>query len=697
MDLNIVLRGQSNAYWFLTYGDAEKLKSTVERYLGFDGINDKVNLVADVAPWDVTNNMPAAGEYTIFSGTAFLPGSSGASGQSWISPFENGDWRTGWKSNPYHLGFINELSGLSAAQKAAPTAVLWFHSESDSWNYTNVTAEQWISGVRYDANLVRTTLGQAAATVPYIFVEAIPVGGGSDLTVQAIRVGMDTLAADPFFNASIGAQFGDVDMNHDGKYGGAHMSASDSLLLLERSARSIAEEFASYALAGSPIAQAGGNIASLGPQVSKASINLASPDQLILEIAHDAATGFQSIDPDAATGLGWSIHYGGSVLLATSAAIVDSTHLMLKFPQNIPQEVGALLHYAFGSQRLAVGETSGSGNAIYDNHGLPIWTFSAGVKIVPSTQQPPSPGPDTTLPVLKMTSQTLAQDTGRSQTDFITRNGVITLQGTVSDDRPGVVVEVWSGSVKLSDSVQIDANGNWSHKITLPEGAHQMRVSATDGAGNMTDVSASRPIVVDSTPPSEPSIGRISVSAKGAFKLLGIGEANSTVTIFEGTKSLGAADVDGTGRWEFTTGSMSPNSHSFRANSTDTAGNTSTNSGLAIYGGKNAETLTGADKNDLIIGAAGNDALFGMGGRDAFVFTPGFGKDTIRDFNVGSSTDDRYDKVLFSSALFSSVDGILARLGETNGNAIITLDPQNSVVFAGVKVQDLKHYHFDIW
>src|SRR3954464_1715677 len=106
MQLNIVLRGQSNAYYFTSYGDTAALKSAVEHYLGFDGVSNKVNIIADVAPIDSTTNAPVAGNYTIDSGTAFL--SSGAAGAPWISPL-SGDWHNGWASNPYETGLLSDL------------------------------------------------------------------------------------------------------------------------------------------------------------------------------------------------------------------------------------------------------------------------------------------------------------------------------------------------------------------------------------------------------------------------------------------------------------------------------------------------------------------------------------------------------------------------------------------------------------
>jgi uncharacterized protein YihD (DUF1040 family) len=101
---------------------------------------------------------------------------------------------------------------------------------------------------------------------------------GQDSGHNAIREGMERLAGDAGFNAAIAARTLDTDIdndNYDGndgtrEYGGSHMDPEDGMQTLLRSARAIAESFAEYARPGSPVAEAGGNIADAGPQVVRA-------------------------------------------------------------------------------------------------------------------------------------------------------------------------------------------------------------------------------------------------------------------------------------------------------------------------------------------------------------------------------------------------------------------------------------------
>jgi Ca2+-binding RTX toxin-like protein len=53
-----------------------------------------------------------------------------------------------------------------------------------------------------------------------------------------------------------------------------------------------------------------------------------------------------------------------------------------------------------------------------------------------------------------------------------------------------------------------------------------------------------------------------------------------------------------------------------------------------ITGGVGLDTLNGGAGDDTLIGGAGNDTMTGGVGNDTFIFLPGFGKDTITDFDA---------------------------------------------------------------
>jgi hypothetical protein len=375
MELNVLLRGQSNADLLTMSSDWPTIATTVEQLLGFDGVTNTVNLLA--------SSNSGSNNNTIDGGTAFIG--------DWVQP-ASGGWQSGWANNTYETGLLNYINALPAAEKAAPTAVVWLHNEYDSTNPALTTAE-WMSAVQFDAEEVRQALGQSAVTVPYMFVNAIPYGGGSPLgsyqiaaVNQAIKVGMQTLAASATFDAVVGVQADDVNMDgtyynivrNPGDYGGPHFSSSDANLIDARIARAVAQTFAQYALPGSPIAS--GQFDAFGPQATAA--QKVGTNQVVVTATLDHASLSAVLSADAAAGLGWSILDGSQTILATAAQVTDATHVLVTFAGTVPTDSTARLYYAFGYGRLGTGEgDAGQGNAIYDTQQMPIYTAATGVPI----------------------------------------------------------------------------------------------------------------------------------------------------------------------------------------------------------------------------------------------------------------------------------------------------------------------------
>lgn len=54
-----------------------------------------------------------------------------------------------------------------------------------------------------------------------------------------------------------------------------------------------------------------------------------------------------------------------------------------------------------------------------------------------------------------------------------------------------------------------------------------------------------------------------------------------------------------------------------------------------LYGGADNDTLVGGTGGDVLDGGVGNDTMWGGYGADVFVFRDGFGRDVIRDFDLG--------------------------------------------------------------
>ncbi|HYZ33656.1 MAG TPA: hypothetical protein VE684_15405, partial [Crenalkalicoccus sp.] len=366
-ELNALIRGQSNALYLIEgngwagYGE---IVGRVQQLLGFDGVHDTVHLEYAAGA--------SNGQNTVNSGTAFLT--------DWLHA-TNGDWTQGWQTAGPEQGLLDYIHALPAAQRTEPTAVVWLHNEYDSKDWA-LTPQEWASAVRYDAALVRQAFGQSAAQLPYLFVSAIPYWG-TDTGHQAIRQGMEDLAADRGFNAGIAARALDLDMSRDDTdgnwsttdYGGPHMSDADAIQTADRIALSLAQQWAQYAKPGSPVALAGGELDNLGPQVVQASV--AAPNQLALTVAFDAASRLAALDGAAAAGTGWSVDTGAGWVNGTAARVTGADTLLVTFDGRVAP--GETLFYGYGYGRLAGPDGSGEGHAVYDDHGLPVWVPAAGV------------------------------------------------------------------------------------------------------------------------------------------------------------------------------------------------------------------------------------------------------------------------------------------------------------------------------
>ena len=397
MQLNILLRGQSNSELLQTSGLIGDIKNKIQELLGFDGITNKINLLgnAETAP-DVNGNATEYGATSLLPTNASNPPS--ASHGSWLDANPDGSLSDG----PQEAAMLAHLASLPADERAAPTVVLWVHNESDSLT-AGLTAPAWEAAVRYDAAQVRATLGgQGAATVRYGFVDTIPFDKGNAATMQAIKVGMQTLAADPAFGGFIAARLGDMDMNNPANglpagtviYGGPHMSAADQQILAGRLVNSVADSLSQYALPGSPLA-AGGLADGMGPQAVSAAVSQSNPDALVVTVKLDPASmGLQAVSAAAATGLGWTIRNGSASVSATAVTALSPTSLLVTFGEPVIY-AGSTLFYDYGTGRLAPGAVANTGgnwaqagvgspaegNALYDDKGMPIWADANGISI----------------------------------------------------------------------------------------------------------------------------------------------------------------------------------------------------------------------------------------------------------------------------------------------------------------------------
>jgi hypothetical protein len=202
---------------------------------------------------------------------------------------------------------------------------------------------------------------------------------------------------------------------------------------------------------------------------------------------------------------------------------------------------------------------------------------------------------------------------------------------------------------------------------------------------------------IDTTPPV-PFMSDVTKDANDSLTTLsGMSEANSKVSVYDGTNLLGTVTADSLGIWSLASNISGNGLHKFTETASDVAGNNGSSAGVTVYSPTGNKTLTGGTGNDFLI-AGPNDTLKGGAGNDTFVFNANFGKDIVKDFDVN------HDVLAFSHTLFTSTDPVaiitqlLNQTHDTTAGAVIVVDAHDTITLNNVtKAQLAAHvsdFHF---
>ena len=266
-----------------------------------------------------------------------------------------------------------------------------------------------------------------------------------------------------------------------------------------------------------------------------------------------------------------------------------------------------------GAQTITASETDTAGN-----------TGSTSVNLTLDTVAPAAPGAPDLLP---------SSDTGASSTDNITNASLPIFNGTGEN---GATVTLRDGSTPIGTATV--TAGTWSITATtaLHEGANAITAVQTDVAGNTSVASTPLNVTLDTTPPAAPSTpDLLTLSDSGASStdnitkvslpvFSGIGENGATVTLLDGSTTIGTGTVTG-GNWSITaTTALNEGVNAITAVQTDAAGNTSVaSSPLSVTLDTTAPVVmaaltsdTGVSPND---GITNDAALTGSGDANAVV------------------------------------------------------------------------------
>jgi subtilisin-like proprotein convertase family protein len=174
---------------------------------------------------------------------------------------------------------------------------------------------------------------------------------------------------------------------------------------------------------------------------------------------------------------------------------------------------------------------------------------------------------DTTAPAAPLitgVADDVSPATGNVASGGRTNDTVLVLSGTAE---AGSTVEIFDGLARIGQAVLVGTSWTFT-TATLANGTtYVFRARATDAVGNVSPDSAAYTVTIDTVPPAAAT-----VTGLNGGVLSGTAEAGSTVEVFDGGISLGAATLIGT-VWTLQTGTLAEGSHAFTARATDAAGN----------------------------------------------------------------------------------------------------------------------------
>lgn len=264
-------------------------------------------------------------------------------------------------------------------------------------------------------------------------------------------------------------------------------------------------------------------------------------------------------------------------------------------------DVGSTVHVIVDGNEIGTAVVNAQGN----------WTFTPGSDLsdgphaitfnatdaagnTGSTTAPFNLTVDTGVPSAPVIS-TAADNVGSVQTPLSsgqsTDDTTPTLNGTATAN---ATVTVYENGQPIGTALA-DGTGAWSFTPSTPlsSGSHTWTATVTDAAGNVSPASPGFTLVVDTTAPNAPVISQ-AIDDVGSItgpitsgqttddtvpRLVGTSEPFATVNIYEGTTLVGTGTADGTGNWSILLNTtLTTGAHSFTAQATDAAGNTSVSS-----------------------------------------------------------------------------------------------------------------------
>ena len=198
---------------------------------------------------------------------------------------------------------------------------------------------------------------------------------------------------------------------------------------------------------------------------------------------------------------------------------------------------------------------------------------------------------------------------------FVNKAHDTSAQSLTGSAEANATVAVFDKGTRLGTTTA-NGSGGWSFTLgVLADGAHILRATATDKAGNVSAPSAALAFTVDTVAP-RPTIASAAL-VNAAWALKGTATANAKITVFDGSTTLGATTASAAGAWTFQTKENDSAVRNFTATATDAHGNISAASGALIEGSPGNDTFHFGSGAGLLSLAG----LFGDGGTDTVDLT----------------------------------------------------------------------------
>jgi hypothetical protein len=190
---------------------------------------------------------------------------------------------------------------------------------------------------------------------------------------------------------------------------------------------------------------------------------------------------------------------------------------------------------------------------------------------------------DTTIPAAPAALTLASSSDSGVAGDDITNVATPEITGTGT---PGDTVTLYDGTVDVGTAT-VGGDGAWSVTTpTLAAGPHMLTATQTDVAANVSALSATLDLTIDTTIPAAPAALTLAPSSDSGVagdgitnvttpEITGTGTPGDTIILHDGTVDVGTATVGGDGAWSVTAAALAAGPHMLTATQTEVAGNVS--------------------------------------------------------------------------------------------------------------------------